>query len=330
MYIESLRTDVFLTYHLTTQSRQSLTANSQRTSTMPAQRTTTPRTSKVKSYASPHSSTDMGHHDSADERTPTLSPNGSDDNDRSSDFDPTFETPSKPGKRNAQSLYVFEDDDDEDMKPDLSDDEISYPGIVRDDNQQESEDEEEYGKRGNGKGKGKAQAKNTPKKTTPKKNKTSGSVAGGSGKKPGVAWIPEEDWVLFQKMHPKTSKPNWQEIADCVGRDAKVSCPSLTWLTSSLARIDMQLCRRIWRQWSRGQEGGSGGLHVGRGIDSKGRIYIYRESGPSFIYPILHITHIPYDHTIQMDCLYIFTTVHIRTTVTDRPAMAYRPVDRHC
>jgi hypothetical protein len=179
---------------------------------MPAQRTSTPRTSKVKTYARPHSSTNNGNVDSADERTPTLSPNGSDDNDRSSDFDPTFETPSKAGKSNAQSLYVFE--------------EISYPGIVRDDNQQESEDEEEYGKKGNGKGKGKAQAKNTPKKPTPKKNKTSGSVAGGSGKKPGVAWIPEEDWVLFQKMHPKTSKPNWQEIADCVGRDAKVSCSS--------------------------------------------------------------------------------------------------------
>jgi hypothetical protein len=189
---------------------------------MPVQRTTTPRTTKTKSCTRPDRSTNKVYVDSADERTPTLSPNGPDDYDKSSDFDPTFETPSKAGKGTGQSLYVFEDDDDEDMKPDLSDDEISYPGIVRDDNQQESEDEEEYGKKGNGKGKGKAQAKNTPKKTTPKKNKTSGSVAGGSGKKPGVAWIPEEDWVLFQKMHPKSSKPNWQEIADCVGRDAKV------------------------------------------------------------------------------------------------------------
>jgi hypothetical protein len=183
---------------------------------MPAQRTTTPRSNKTKSYAR-----QLQNIDSADERTPTLSPNGSVDCDKSSNFDPTFETPSKPGKNDA--LYVFEDDDDEVMKPDLSDDEISYPGIVTDNYQQESEDEEGHGKKGKGKGKGKAQGKLTSKNTTPRKTKTSGSVAGGSGKKAGVAWIPEEDWVLFQKMHPKTSKPNWQEIADCVGRVVKVS-----------------------------------------------------------------------------------------------------------
>lgn len=190
---------------------------------MPAQRTTTPRSTKIKSYARQLSSTDKGHINSADERTPTLSPNDSDDNDRSSDFDPTFETPSKSGKGTAQSLYVFEDDDDEEMKPEMSDDEISYPGIPHDSHQQDSEDEEDYGKKGKRKGKGKGQAKTTPKKTAPKKTKTSGNVAGGSGKKSGVTWIPEEDWVLFQKMHPKTSKPNWQEIADSVGRDVKVS-----------------------------------------------------------------------------------------------------------
>jgi hypothetical protein len=186
---------------------------------MPAQRTTTPRTNKTKSYARPDRSTDNVYVDSADERTPTLSPNGSDDYDKSSDFDPTFETPSKAGKGIAQSLYVFEDDDDEEMKPDWSDDEISYPGIVDDNHRQESEDEEMYGKKA--KGKGKAKANSTPKKATPKK--ASGS-AGGSGKKPGVGWTPEEDWMLFQKLHPKVSKPDWKAVGDAVMRDGKVSC----------------------------------------------------------------------------------------------------------
>jgi len=215
---------------------------------MPAQRTTTPRATRIKSYARPDRSTDNRNVNSADERTPTLSPDGSNDYDKSSDFDPTLDTPSKAGKTNAQSLYMFDDDEDEDMKPDLSDDEISYPGIIRDHHHQdESEDEEDYGKKGNGKGKGKA--KSAPKKATPKKIKTSGSVAGESGKKPGVAWSPEEDWALFQKMHPKASKPNWQDIADCIGRDAKVSYQLQSYLMSSLAQIDMLQCQRIWREW---------------------------------------------------------------------------------
>ena len=186
---------------------------------MPAQRTTNPRSTKIKSYARQYSSTDKGHITSAEDRTPTLSPNDSDDNDRSSDFDPTFETPSKSGKGTAQSLYVFEDDDDDEMKPDLSDDEISYPGIPHDHHQQDSEDEETYGRKA--KGKGKAKANSTPKKTASKK--ASGSVGGGSGKKPGVGWTPEEDWVLFQKLHPKVSKPDWKAVGDAVMRDGKVS-----------------------------------------------------------------------------------------------------------
>jgi hypothetical protein len=220
---------------LTSKSRLPLTADSRPTFTMPAHRTITPRASKVKSYARPHSSTDKGHHDSADERTPTLSPNDSDDNDRSSDFDPTFETPSKPGNSNAQSLYVFEDDDDEEMKPDLSDDEISY-------HRQESEDEEMYGKKAKGKGKGKANS--TPKKTTPKK--ASGSV-GGSGKRPGVGWTPEEDWMLFQKLHPKVSKPDWKAVGDAVMRDGKVSHERPSGLISSPVKIDMLSFQRDWR-----------------------------------------------------------------------------------
>jgi hypothetical protein len=184
-----------------------------------------------------------------DEGTPPLSSNASDGNDRSSDYDPTFETPSKPGKTTGRSLYTFDDDDD-DMKPELSDDEISYPGIIGDDHREESEDEESYGKKS--KGKGKANAKATPKKVSPRK--PNGSV-GGSGKKPGVGWTPEEDWTMFQKMHPKTSKPNWQDVADCVGRDPKVSPVKSAILMSSLVRTDTQSFPRSWRAWSRGCPG---------------------------------------------------------------------------
>lgn len=173
--------------------------------------------------------------------TPALSFNGSVDNDYSSDYAPHVETPSKPGKTNANSLYVFEDDDD-DIKPDLSDDEISYPGIVADIHREESDDESNYGKKGGkGKGKAKGNVKNTPKKVTPRK---AGSSVGGSGKKPGVAWMPQEDWMLFQQMHPKTSKPNWQDIANSVQRDAKVSCISHVCLTSSHVRTGTPYCRR--------------------------------------------------------------------------------------
>jgi hypothetical protein len=230
---------------------------------MPAQRNTPPRSLKAKPYSKRQEVTEKNHiveddeilpfpklelrdHrttrskyndvDSDDENPPSLSSDGSDDHDRSSDFDPTLETPTKPGK----GSYVFDDEDD-DMKPDLSDDEVSYPGIVGDVHQQESEDENDYGKRGKGKGRGKPKAKTTPKKATP--SKASGSV-GGSGKKPGVGWTPEEDWVLFQMLHPKSFKPAWQDIANSVGRDAKVSYARLTHLTDIVV-LFKQVCSHV-------------------------------------------------------------------------------------
>ena len=163
--------------------------------------------------------------ESDDDGTPSLSSNGSDDNDRSSDYDPSLQTPSKLGKGNINSLYAFdndndEDDDDDDIKPDMSDDEISYPGIVADAHREESEDDDNGGKRSRSKGKGKAKRSAGP--TTPKKRKIGSDSIGGSGKKPGVGWTAEEDWMLFQKMHPKTN-PGWQVVGDAVQRDAKVS-----------------------------------------------------------------------------------------------------------
>ena len=164
--------------------------------------------------------------ESDDNGTPALSSNGSDDNDRSSDYDPSLQTPSKLGKGNINSLYAFDndndddDDDDDEIKPDMSDDEISYPGIVADAHREESEDDDNGGKRSRSKGKGKAKRSAGP--TTPKKRKIGSDSIGGSGKKPGVGWTAEEDWMLFQKMHPRTS-PGWQVVADAVQRDAKVS-----------------------------------------------------------------------------------------------------------
>jgi hypothetical protein len=121
-------------------------------------------------------------------------------------------------------MYTKEDDDDDDyeMKPDLSDDE-SYPGIVGDDHKEdfekEDEDEEEYGRIGKGK-KGKGGVKGKGKPSTPRKPKA--SSVGGSGKKPPVAWTADEDLILFNKMHPKVNKPDWKEIGLAVQRDAKV------------------------------------------------------------------------------------------------------------
>lgn len=158
------------------------------------------------------------------ETTPPLS-SASEDHDRSSDFAQTpSPTPARKrkGKVTSYQRAMHDDDDDEeydiDLKPDVDDDEISYPGIVSD--PYDSEEAEEYYDKNRQKpvkGKGKA-----GKPSTPKKKKASLSV-GGSGKKPGLAWIPEEDWMMFQCLHPKVEKPNWAAVAAVTGRDAKVS-----------------------------------------------------------------------------------------------------------
>jgi hypothetical protein len=159
--------------------------------------------------------------DSDREVTPSLS-SASEDHDRSSDFAQTpSPTPARKGKGKVTSYNrVSHDEDDEeydiDMKPDVEDDEISYPGIVSDPYDSE-EAEEYYDKKKPGKGKGKA-----GKPSTPKKKKASSSV-GGCGKKPGLAWIPEEDWMLFRCLHPKVEKPNWAAVATATGRNSKVS-----------------------------------------------------------------------------------------------------------
>lgn len=192
---------------------------------MPAQRYTSPsprssskpytrpsRPSRAKTYI------DISDDEAYSENAPALSSPSSNGNDGSSDYDPSVETPLK-AKGSKQSLMLTFYDEEDDMKPDFSDDEISYPGIVGDEHVEISEDEEEYGKAGKGKGKGKT-AKST---TTPKKGKAiKGGSVGGSGKKPGVGWTAEEDWVLFQHLHPKVT-PNWASVAANVGRDSKAS-----------------------------------------------------------------------------------------------------------
>jgi hypothetical protein len=203
---------------------------------MPAQRSTSPtpksapkpyarpsRSSRPKTYIDIDDSDDEPDHD----KPPAFSSPSSDGSDRSSEYEPDIETPTKV-KGNNNQLYSFDDEED-DVKPDFSDDEISYPGLVKD----EHADEEDYGKGGKEKAKGKA-AKKT---ITPKKPKaTKGGSVSGSGKKPGVGWIGEEDWVLFQQIHPKGT-PNWASIAGAVGRDAKVS------LIKYKARADQQSCQ---------------------------------------------------------------------------------------
>lgn len=142
---------------------------------MPAQRYTSPsprssskpytrpsRPSRAKTYI------DISDDEAYHENAPALSSPSSNGNDGSSDYDPSLETPLK-AMGSKQSLMLTSYDEEDDMKPDFSDDEISYPGIVGDEHVETSEDEGEYGKAGKGKGRGKT-AKST---TTPKKPRLS-------------------------------------------------------------------------------------------------------------------------------------------------------------
>ena len=55
----------------------------------------------------------------------------------------------------------------------------------------------------------------------------SGKAKGHTGQKAvGKAWSGEEDWKLFQSIHPKASV-SWTTIAEATGRDSKVSLPAL-------------------------------------------------------------------------------------------------------
>jgi hypothetical protein len=131
---------------------------------MPAQRSISPspksgskpytrpsRSSRPKTYIDIDDSDDEPDYD----KPPALSSPSSDGNDHSSDYEPDIETPTKI-KGNNNQLYSFDDgDEEEDVKPDFSDDEISYPGIVK----EEHDDEDAYGEGSKGKGKGKGKGK---------------------------------------------------------------------------------------------------------------------------------------------------------------------------
>lgn len=68
----------------------------------------------------------------------------------------------------------------------------------------------------------KKKSKGSPKKF-PKKVKSNGGSAqsGASGGGRNGAWNGEEDWHLFQAVHPRVS-PVWAEVGKGIGRDAKV------------------------------------------------------------------------------------------------------------
>lgn len=166
---------------------------------------------------------------SGDEATPSLV-SVDDANDRSSAFEietPTkstnaetikhhnlsddetgyeIETPTKSTKTKAIRYYEPSDDGSEyELKPDVSDEDGDIKPKL---------------KSPKGKGGTKAKAGSGRKGTTGSSGH--GSTNGGSPKKLGQAWTGEEDWALFQCLHPKI-KPDWKTAASVVGRDAKVS-----------------------------------------------------------------------------------------------------------
>ena len=94
------------------------------------------------------------------------------------------------------------------------------PDILPSDNEMLADDMDEDVKPDIKGAKGKSgKAKSSPKKKSGA-GRTGGSV-GGAAK--GGAWTGEEDWRMFQLLHPKLAKPDWKAIAEQVGRDAKVS-----------------------------------------------------------------------------------------------------------
>ena len=166
---------------------------------------------------------------SGDEATPSLV-SVDDANDRSSAFEietPTksikaqtikhrgqsddgseyeIETPTKSTKTKAIRYYEPSDDGSEyELKPDVSDEDGDIKPKL---------------KSPKGKARTKAKAGSGRKGTTGSSGNVSAS--GGSPKKLGQAWTGEEDWALFQYLHPKI-KPDWKTAASVVGRDAKVS-----------------------------------------------------------------------------------------------------------
>ncbi|ORY22435.1 hypothetical protein BCR39DRAFT_551581 [Naematelia encephala] len=119
-----------------------------------------------------------------DIRTPGSS--SSDDQDSADEYRPPTPNPFFDNEHEVEPDITMLDDDDNDVKPDI-------------------------------KGKGKGKSRPPPKGTsTPKK------TTGGSGGKAGTAWTPDETWLLFKYLYPRT-KPDWAAAARAVGRDAK-SC----------------------------------------------------------------------------------------------------------
>ena len=217
---------------------------------MPAKRSTStpPKPKPYTRPLQPKTYIDVSDDEPDNDMVPILS-SPSTAHDGSSDYNPDLETPTKVNRSNGKiRMYMFDDDEDDEMgsdirydeiKPALSDDEGSYPGIVGDEHRDEYEEEVEFGKKSTTKGKGKAKT-TTATKTTPTKAKTGkGSSVGGSGKKPPIGWTGDEDLKLFDQMHPKVT-PNWGNVAAHVGRDSKVSCQSQTLADQSV--LSKQIC----------------------------------------------------------------------------------------
>lgn len=167
---------------------------------MPAQRTAARKAITTKPYVKQSLPSDYS-------ATPSLA-SSREDLGGSSDFAP--ETPTK-----ENHLKLYEEDDDDDMKPDLSDDEMY--GTPNSDGYDDDEDIKPKIKKSS-KTKAGSSIK-TPKSKTQANSKTPGS----SAKKLGQAWTGDQDWALFQYIHPKVAKPDWRNAAMEVGRDAKVS-----------------------------------------------------------------------------------------------------------
>lgn len=126
----------------------------------------------------PYNKPDSANLPSEYDATPSLST--ASDVDRSSDFAPG--TPIKDEE--------MPDDDEEevdDIKPVLGEDEYLLS------------DAEDYGKKTKNK-KGRKSAGSPTKR----------GRASGTPKKLGQAWTGEEDWALFQQIHPRVSKSDWK------------------------------------------------------------------------------------------------------------------------
>lgn len=225
---------------------------------MPAKRSTStpPKPKPYTRPLQPKTYIDVSDDEPDNDMVPILS-SPSTAHDGSSDYNPDLETPTKVNRSNGKNrMYMFDDDEDDEMgsdvsydeiKPVLSDDDGSYPGIVGDEYGDAYDEDEESGKHSKGKGTGKVKGKGkgkgkakTATNTTPTKAKTgNGSSVGGSGKKPPIGWTGDENLKLFDQMHPKVT-PNWGNVAAHVGRDSKVSCQNQTLVDQSV--MSKQIC----------------------------------------------------------------------------------------